>query len=123
MTAQEVFNKIIDHLIAQGRAAANEKGECMYRGPARTKCAVGCLIPDDEYIPAMEGKPANKIQHLVGPETRDLLWTHATLLGAIQRIHDSGYCWNASGGLSVDGKRRLRAVAVAHRLSVPVEIA
>lgn len=33
-------------------------GKCMYRTSDGHKCAVGCLIPDEEYAPHMEGATA-----------------------------------------------------------------
>lgn len=52
---REVSEKIRDHLTAQHAQATDEVGKCMYRGKLGSMCAVGCLIPDDEYAPWMEG--------------------------------------------------------------------
>lgn len=65
MTTQEIFNKVALHLLTQKAKsyAFNEDDDiiCMYRGINGLTCAVGCLIPDDKYIPAMEGKTAREL--------------------------------------------------------------
>ena len=54
-TEQQVFDQVATHLLTQNKRSANEKGECMYRGPEGLKCAAGCLIADDEYEQVFEG--------------------------------------------------------------------
>jgi hypothetical protein len=51
MTRQEMFDKMVRGLAAQGweRSVAGDK--CQYRGPGGRKCAVGQLIDDAEYAP------------------------------------------------------------------------
>lgn len=54
---QQMFDTVVKHLLAQGErsvAIINYENRCMYRFEG-LKCAVGCLIPDDLYIPEMEG--------------------------------------------------------------------
>lgn len=58
MTNQDVFNRVVTHLRAQGRRAVDERGKCRYRAPDDTKCAAGCLILDEYYHLAMEGSSA-----------------------------------------------------------------
>jgi hypothetical protein len=60
MDKQAIFDKVTTHLLEQGRPAMNEHG-CAYRGEDGTKCAIGCLIPDDLYMPAFEEKSVNLI--------------------------------------------------------------
>lgn len=73
MTKQEIFNKVRDHLLAQGKAAkgplSQDSGNmtCMYRAPDGSKCAIGCLIPDDKYFPEMEGGPFQQFTHILAP--------------------------------------------------------
>ena len=63
-TIQEVFDHVAAHLIKQGKQSLTDKKEgysysgiygCAYRGVNGTSCAVGCLIPDDEYKVVIEG--------------------------------------------------------------------
>lgn len=58
ITAQEVFDKVVNHLRAQRCKSigfTNNDKQCLYRGPNETKCAAGVLIPDEVYRPWMEG--------------------------------------------------------------------
>lgn len=56
MTDQELYNKVCDHLEAQGiQAKTGLGGICAYRGFNNSKCAAGCLILDEHYSPEMEG--------------------------------------------------------------------
>lgn len=59
MTEQEIFDKVVTHLLTQGRQSLVDEnlfGGCAYRGHDGTKCAVGCLISDEAYVPALEGQ-------------------------------------------------------------------
>lgn len=62
LSPQQVFDRVATHLIQQGHASfcVNDLDNptCMYRGPYGAKCAVGCLISDDDYKPEYEGKSA-----------------------------------------------------------------
>lgn len=55
---QEVFNKVVRHLLTQ-KQKARVGTTCMYKTPEGLKCAVGCLIPDELYSQDIEGKPAD----------------------------------------------------------------
>lgn len=54
-TLQETFDKVARHLLTQQAKAEQPDGNCAYRGEHGRKCAVGCLISDEEYDPKMEG--------------------------------------------------------------------
>lgn len=56
ITGQELFDIIATHLITQTGLSIDERGKYLYRGPNGLKCAAGFLIPDEDYIPEMEGK-------------------------------------------------------------------
>ena len=59
MNAQEIFDKVATHLSKQGHRAFDDNA-CMYRSPNGDKCAMGCLIPDEEYnADTMEGRGAS----------------------------------------------------------------
>lgn len=91
MTAQEVFDTVAKHLLAQGARASADNGECLYRGPNGTKCAVGCLLADEEYNSDMEGNS------VWGIELPERLKVHAGLLSDLQALHDgsSPETWKA----------------------------
>jgi hypothetical protein len=46
---------VVAHLRKQGCPANDENGDCVYRGLNGTKCAAGCLIPDNRYSYSLEG--------------------------------------------------------------------
>lgn len=52
---QSTFDKVAKHLLKQ-RSRAEDKEGCAYRGKEGKMCAVGCLIADAHYRPALEGR-------------------------------------------------------------------
>ena len=94
MNNQEAFDKVLKHLREQGKAAVRvavasdgtKNEECCYRGPDGTMCAVGCLIPDEEYDSELEGMAVDQIpQHLMPKSLRGL---DEDLLCSLQTVHD-----------------------------------
>lgn len=55
LSAQNLFDKVVKHLRQQKKVSAGKNGDCLYRGPNGTKCAIGCLIPAREYRKSFEG--------------------------------------------------------------------
>lgn len=62
MTKQEIFNIVGLHLLNQNKKSTGDHGNpidssitCKYRGSNNLRCAVGCLIPDEEYTEGFEG--------------------------------------------------------------------
>lgn len=53
MTLIEISEKIRDHLTKQ-KAVSRMPTGCAYRGDGGVKCAVGCLIDDDNYSSDLE---------------------------------------------------------------------
>lgn len=90
MLMQEIFDKVVDHLLTQG-ARSRYHGDCQYHAPDGRKCAIGCLIPAERYKPEVEGHSARAVA-LAWPDvfepgvaawmlddprlTRDLQWVH-----------------------------------------------
>lgn len=55
VTIQEVFDRVVKHLLTQGNTSFSPNGSnCAYRGVDGLMCAVGCLIPDNLYNPLMD---------------------------------------------------------------------
>lgn len=49
LTKQAIFDKVATHLLTQKKKSRDPKIKtCLYRGPNGLKCAVGCLLRDDE---------------------------------------------------------------------------
>jgi len=64
MQMQELFDKMVEGLNKQKaistRPATWDEDVlmCAYRAENGNRCAVGMLIPDDLYVPELEGRPA-----------------------------------------------------------------
>lgn len=87
MTNQEAFDTMVRHLRKQGRKSQDdERQTCLYRGPNGLKCAVGALIPDEEYRPEWDekGMSASKIVKCC----HALQGVDSNLLSIMQTIHD-----------------------------------
>lgn len=91
MNRQEVCDKVALHLLTQNAQALDSAGICKYRGPGRTSCAVGCLIPDEAYAPDFEGnrvfdsRVRGGLEKVLGKLTQEDL----SFLVDLQDVHDS----------------------------------
>lgn len=61
MTDQEAFEKAARHLLTQKKVAI-EGGKSLYRTSDGRRCAIGALIPDDEYSRDFEGETVASIR-------------------------------------------------------------
>lgn len=109
MTAQEIFDTVARHLIAQGKQAVDESGYCKYRAPDGRRCAAGVLITDEEYVPNMEGVMFGDSQVAWPPR----LLVHEKLVRDLQSAHDQCEDWRAI-------RAKLALVAARHSLSAEV---
>ena len=85
MTNQEAFTTMVQHLRKQGCKSQDEQHQtCLYRGPNGLKCAVGALIPDEEYREEWDekGYQVNKL-HCASLHGLD-----PSMLRTMQTIHD-----------------------------------
>ncbi|MGQ7794434.1 hypothetical protein ACUN0C_18670 [Faunimonas sp. B44] len=94
---QDTFDTVVRHLFAQGKQA-HEYGVCRYRTYDGLKCAVGCLIPDEDYDPSFEGQLVDRLP---------IKLPHTNLLGELQDAHDNIASWQSPNSLV----RRLAAIA------------
>ncbi len=60
MTTQECYEAIRAYFNQPGAVLASTHNSCRYRTEEGAKCAVGCLIPDELYSPALEGSGIDK---------------------------------------------------------------
>src|SRR5581483_1310933 len=102
-TAQDIFNTVALHLFTQGRPSSCKGGYCYYRGPNGMKCAVGALIPDENYYAGMEGKSVS------GITLPAHLNAHRPLLHELQAMHDNTAC-NEDGTYKLENLKSLLAV-------------
>jgi len=101
LTPQEIFDIVAKHLLTQ-----NEKSiipvqgnclnpwKCLYHSPDGKKCAIGVLIPDKEYKPAIEN--SGDVRYLINyhpscPKSLSVYCDNTQtmmLLEELQGIHD-----------------------------------
>lgn len=123
-TNQEAFDKVWKHLHSMPRRAAQydvvaERMMCRFRTELGERCAVGCLIPDDQYDPAME---VGGVGTLVDEGWLDdgMNAIAIELLMDLQDIHDEARNWDESG-FNGSGTAALRHIAKWHALTTPEE--
>lgn len=121
MNAQEIFDKVATHLFAQGVRAygltdpVTGDTNCLYRGPNGTKCAVGVLIPDEDYDDKIEEMSADDAIYLLAPKSQTCasLRAHDKLLSTLQDAHDDEEYWQSTAQM----RKALRSVADWHDLN------
>lgn len=82
---QETFDAMVWHLRRQKQKSMLRNGLCVYRSPNGLMCAVGFLIPDEDYRRSMESEicDAFPIADVLRKYGHDL-----PLCRAMQRMHD-----------------------------------
>lgn len=83
MTQQEAFQIVKKHLLCQKQRSIRGF-KCLYRGPGGLKCAVGALIPDDEYNSVYEDTSLQFV-HSICPTLSRLDYV---FLRDMQSLHD-----------------------------------
>ncbi len=112
MTNQEAFDKVCNHLRRMLRRSIDRTGNyCSYRSKNGNKCAIGCLIPDEEYKPEFERRSvAGLIQRFWIPSLDGI---SSLLLLDLQELHDRRYNWNEYG---FNGESGLEYIALKYDL-------
>jgi len=120
---QGTLNTIYNHLLKQGCPSTISVpngsytfASCRYRGPNGTKCAIGCLIPDSEYVPQMENLIVPQLERdgYVQFESVQL----RELCDRAQSIHD-GYT-DSCGDFGAYIRRRFTELAHTYSLTLPI---
>ena len=121
MTKQSIFNQVWKHFVTNNQPLSYSNGQCKYRGDQGAKCAVGLLIPDDIYYPALEG--ATVTSSKMFPVLRLLgLSDHIVFLNELQDAHDDvalDYGDADEPGRTATLKNSLMDIALAQGLSCP----
>lgn len=103
-TAQELYETVVLHQRKQGQKShvplswSEEPGKtkniidyaCRYRSPDGMQCAIGCLIPNQDYKPEMEGASLDDLvkSDLLGLKLSAEFYKNRRLLNTLQDIHD-----------------------------------
>jgi hypothetical protein len=105
MVTQEIFDTVARHLFKQGHPAiamrrykaedfaTEPKEECVYRAPNGDKCAAGVIIPDDLYVPEMEGKAIYAALNECSHTPPRWMIDNLPLMEALQEVHDAPPNW------------------------------
>jgi hypothetical protein len=119
MTNQEVFDKVWNHFIVEKNPRSISKYGivCAYRGGAGAKCAFGLFIPDEEYLPEMEGKLVHEDYFLPFLQKWNLM-ENRQLLASLQTGHDSAD-YEAGEAERLFMERRFRETAKRFNLTIP----
>lgn len=96
MDAQQTFEKVARHLLTQNAKATDADENCLYRDIYTGRsCAVGCLIPEEDYTVDFEyqllylGDESKKRSTNIGDYlVKHGYAEHFDLLNALQKIHD-----------------------------------
>ncbi len=100
---RKIFNTVKNHLLRQNKRSVNWTGDvCAYRGDNGLKCAVGCLISNKAYHKELEGQIVTEkwvkfalIESGIPADDDEVL----SMLGKLQRIHDTVQIYNWPGVL------------------------
>ena len=108
---QEVFDREWDWFIIQNQPFGNGYVSCKFRGTNGSRCAIGLLIPDEDYKESLESTPLNHFAADFGWGVKIL-----PLLVSLMSAHDD--C-----SLELDAKvmlaKRFRNIAIEFCLTVP----
>lgn len=111
ITDQVAFATVVTHMLDQGKAAIDVDGACVYwNQDTGMKCAIGCLIKEEDYNPDME---ENGVEGLIRlnllPEYLKSVDLH--LLCDLQSVHDAA---DINGWLG-----QLTKLATKYNLNMP----
>jgi hypothetical protein len=112
VSKQEVVNFAVREVYKQGRASAGPNS-CLYRGTGGRKCAIGHLIPDEEYNSEMDSPFSHGIgsvgidagalvekffakKYDISPTSEDIE-TRLEFLNKLQMTHDRAH-WRSIQG-------------------------
>lgn len=118
MTKQEIFDKVWKFFIVEKHKKSMFKETCLYRS-RHSRCAVGCLIPDELYSKDMETLPISELMKGIHPLSV-LLGGRANvnLLQRLQAAHDASSRYTFYAQL----KFELKDIARDFKLQVPAEV-
>lgn len=121
---QKVFDFIIKKLAEQGRPAMNDKGVCRYRATDGCRCAVGWLIPNEEYDPEWEDTSVGFSVSGAPNDTGPSQWLNdkgydLDLLEEMQAVHDSAarFAVEGKGAALQVWSKGFKAIAEDYELS------
>lgn len=94
ITKQQAFDTIARHMLSQGTRSVDHCGDPVIMGLNGTKDPIGCLIPEEDYRPDLEGMTAAEVFTNVGVLRSDEVISIAEQLRQVHDLHspaDWGY--------------------------------
>ncbi|HAW53696.1 MAG TPA: hypothetical protein DCX29_01705 [Hyphomonas sp.] len=119
------FLNAILAVVKQGRQSLSADGACMYRGPDGCKCAIGHMIPDDDYDLRFEGNTIDDDGDFVDmgvpliAKAAGILRSEADFAWRLQKAHDLADPEN----FTPEFLRRTREALTDFDYTIPDEIA
>jgi len=102
---QRLFDHVVRHLFKQHAKAVSTidgKVSCRYRAANGLKCAIGCVIADDQYYPAMENMNVRELfesleisigRKIQKPNGEWSVGTEYDMLVRLQNAHDHRFVY------------------------------
>jgi hypothetical protein len=114
MKPQEIFDTVSKHLFDQGKRSLDNI-HCRYYADDGLKCAVGILIPEDQYFEDMDKGNKSIKRLLLEYADKFPKWMHENveLLCDLQNAHDKWYNWEHQDIM----EKSLEDIAKNHKLS------
>ncbi|SAL25709.1 hypothetical protein AWB71_01428 [Caballeronia peredens] len=63
LSPKDIYERVSSHLLMQRAVSEDDNGSCRLRSPEGRKCAIGSLLHDDLYDPALEGVGISYYRH------------------------------------------------------------
>ena len=128
MTKQDMFDKMVKGLKAQGWQKSQDAGGCLYFGDNDRCCAVGHLIPIDLKA-KIQGREENTVtvgtllaEEILPVVLNDAMHDHYDFVGDMQVFHDSGMYLDASSQLTASSVRNLQGISCEHNVKINIEL-
>lgn len=100
MKAQEIFDTVAVHLFDQGQRSVDNRF-CRYHNDTGLKCAVGILVPEEEYFSEMDqgNKTIKNLIELYPDKFPDWMSENLGLIQGLQSVHDKQENWKSSDNM------------------------
>ncbi|MDR5830034.1 hypothetical protein P9250_19350 [Caballeronia sp. LP006] len=114
LSPKDIYQRVSRHLLDQGAVSEDDNGSCRLRSANGRKCAIGSLVRDEHYDPALEGVGISYYRHAHdGKLLRALYASNVNaydpnvidLLMELEQIHDDSSVEEWPHRLAVLGKR------------------
>lgn len=116
MKKQMIYDKVRKHLLRQGVRSYNEyEDTCLYRGPNRTRCAIGCLVPFRVSMNRAEGLRVGALRGcsdiVDALKKYEIYWDNMGDIAFLMELQDIHDCTKPTAW-----KKELKAFAKTHNL-------